>query len=483
MKLRELLEDIYKGDIPSRFGEIDIKAIQCDSRLVGKGDIFVALKGTSRNGANFISEAVAKGAVVIIQNSHGTQIDENQNVCTITVGDPRKTLLDISQRFYDYPSQKVKAIGITGTNGKTTVSYLIESIFKQAAKRCAVIGTVNYRIGEKSIPSINTTPGLLENQRFLADMVKNHSEYCIMEVSSHALDQGRVDGIDFKSAIFTNLTGDHMDYHRTMDNYFEAKSKLFVHLGPHATAVINRDDPFGDKLTKMTKAKILTYGLENKSDVTARDIHLSLEGSQFLLQFPAGKTMIRSPLIGRHNIYNILAASAACFLEKITLEDIKEGIESLRCVPGRLEQIICNRGFKIFVDYAHTEDALKNVLMNLKDLGHSKIISVFGCGGDRDRTKRPKMGKVASQLADFSILTDDNPRSEDPQAIVNEILPGFERKNYEVILNREEAIKRAISIARRGDIVLVAGKGHEDYQVYKNKTIPFNDRQIIRNYL
>ena len=386
-------------------------------------------------------------------------------------------------RFYGNPSQAVKTIGITGTNGKTTVSYVIEAILKQAAKKSGVLGTINYRVGNKILPSVNTTPGLIDNQQFLFDLAKQNIPYCIMEVSSHALDQGRVDMIDFQTAVFTNLTSDHLDYHKNTKNYFQAKAKLFTKLAPRASAVVNVDDEYGRRLVTMTKGKVLTYGWKQKADIAVKNIRPSLSGSTFLLQTPRGAQEIKTPLIGFHNIYNLLAAAGAAYADGISLEDIKTAIEKFSNVPGRLEKIETKRGYHVFVDYAHTEDGLKNVLSSFKEISPARIILVFGCGGDRDKTKRPKMGRIAGELADFTIVTSDNPRSEDPQAIVDQVVKGFSKSVYKVILDREEAIREALRSANKGDIVLIAGKGHEDYQIFKDKKIHFDDREVVRNIL
>jgi UDP-N-acetylmuramoyl-L-alanyl-D-glutamate--2,6-diaminopimelate ligase len=372
---------------------------------------------------------------------------------------------------------------VTGTNGKTTITYLLESILAAAGKSSGVIGTVNYRVGGRIIPSKNTTPGVLDNQMFLADLRREQVSHAVMEVSSHALAQGRVDKIDFRSAIFTNLTGDHLDFHGSMENYFEAKSRLFTGLPADSYAIINIDDAWGPRFLRMVRAKSLTYGIDRASDVQAKAPRYGLKGSHFKVAFPGGVVEIRTVFTGKHNVYNILAAFAAALGEGIAPELIKKGIESLKNVPGRLERVDAGQDFFVFIDYAHTHDGLKNVLEALRDVPHKKLIVVFGCGGDRDRTKRRLMGAVACSLADLSILTSDNPRSEDPRAIISEIIPGFTKNNYEVVVDRHEAIRRALSVARAGDIVLLAGKGHETYQVLKEGTIDFVERDIVENLI
>lgn len=379
--------------------------------------------------------------------------------------------------------KKIKMIGITGTNGKTTITYLLESIIHCTGKRSGVIGTVNHRFADKQFRAKNTTPGLLENQRYLAEMLDANMDYCIMEVSSHGLAQGRVKGIDFHVAVFTNLTSDHLDYHKDREEYFQVKAVLFNCLSKNASAVINTDDTYGNRLLGMTRSAVTTYGIKHKADIMAEDIDLSLSGTTFTLITPVGEISIETKLIGMHNVYNILAAVGVCLHENVSLSKIKEGIEGLAFVPGRLEEIKCGQDFYVFVDYAHTEDALRSVLESLKYINGARRILVFGCGGDRDRDKRPKMGRIASDLADFTVLTNDNPRSEDPKDVVDQIAAGFNNNNYEVILDRREAINKGLMSAKTGDIVLIAGKGHEEYQIFKDNTIDFNEREIVRDCL
>lgn len=484
MKLKELLKNIIEIDLPENFTLKEIPTIVCDSRCMVKDSLFVTLPGTNAHGIHFIDEAIQKGAAVVV-TEHKFVIpilEKNKNICVLGVNDPVKFLKEIMVRFYGDPSQKVKTIGVTGTNGKTTITYLLESIFTQAQQRCGVIGTINYRIGKKILSSKNTTPGLIENQMYLSELAREGIKYCAMEVSSHALDQGRVDLIDFSTAIFTNLTGDHLDYHRDMEQYFRAKSILFKHLLSKAGAVINVDDRYGPRLMETTKAKVLTYGIVHPADVRAVEIKMKLTGSEFMVISPQGRFPIKTRLIGEHNIYNILACTAAVLSQGLGVEQIKKGVEALESVPGRLEKVAGPADLHVYVDYAHTEDALKNVLRSIKRVSLSRIILVFGCGGNRDKTKRPKMGKAASLLADWSIVTSDNPRNEDPEAIIAEIAGGFLKENYEVMIDRREAIVKALSLAQKNDVVLIAGKGHENYQIFKDQTISFDDREVVRSY-
>lgn len=482
MKLKDLLLNVYPA-LPSQFRETDIRQISCDSRQVKPASLFVAVAGITSDGAHFIDEAIQKGAVAVAYDAHLTRPIDQKRVCALKVSDSKKFLQAVAQRFYDYPSRKIKTIGVTGTNGKTTTTYLIESVFKASGKTCAVIGTVNYRLGDHILPAKNTTPGVVDLQHYLSDMQRQQIDYCVLEVSSHALDQERVAGVDFCTAAFTNLTPDHLDYHLHMENYFKAKAKLFTSLSPASHAVINLDDHFAEEFISLTKAKVLTYGMSQRADIHATDADLSLNGSTFTVHIPEGSTRIKTPLIGRHNVYNILAAWGVCCSEGIGLNDLQKGIELFQCVPGRLEQVDCRQDFFVYVDYAHTEDALKNILTSFKQITPARIILVFGCGGNRDKTKRPKMGEVASRWSDYSILTSDNPRQEDPQAIIDEIIAGFKGNHYAVVLDRREAIEKAFCLARTGDIVLIAGKGHEDYQIFRDKTIHFDDRQVARDCL
>ncbi|MGE0269177.1 MAG: UDP-N-acetylmuramoyl-L-alanyl-D-glutamate--2,6-diaminopimelate ligase [Candidatus Omnitrophota bacterium] len=482
MTLEELLADIYDGKIDLKSWNRPIKSLSCDSRSVEKDSLFVALKGSSFDGYEYIHDAITKGAVVVVADKPFPE-EGYPGVCFLQTDDPVTFLKLITKRFYQQPSEKIKVIGITGTNGKTTITYLIESILHGDDKTCGVIGTVNYRVGERMLPSVNTTPGFLENQKLLYGLVSDGVEYCVMEVSSHALDQNRVDLIHFKAAVFTNLTSDHLDYHKTRQEYFNAKAKLFKMVSPEGCSVINIDDEFGQKLVSQSAGTRVTYGIRHNADVMAREIKLEIEQTQFKLVTSQGDVVIRTSLLGQYNIYNILAAAAVSLKEGISLENIRRGVESLKYVPGRLERIDCQQGYSILIDYAHTQDALENVLTTLKSVTKGRIILVFGCGGNRDRTKRPAMGLVASRLADYCVVTSDNPRNEEPKAIIDEIIKGMEGENYIVEVDREQAIIKALNIADEGDVVLIAGKGHEDYQIFKDRTIKFDERTVVRQYL
>lgn len=483
MLLKDLLADIYHKPVDAQHQLCDIRFITCDSRTVAPFSIFFAVKGAKLNGLDYIPQAIQQGAVCIVKDADQRAPEIPKNICVLEVDDVRSFLNKMVHRFYHDPSSRLSCVGITGTNGKTTTTYLMESVFKAAQKSCGIVGTINCRFGHQMIPLNNTTPNLFDLCSYLSQMEQAGCNCCAMEVSSHALDQGRVDGVDFRVGVFTNLTQDHLDYHRDMENYFLAKAKLFSSLSTTAVAVVNIDDAYGKRLMTLTKAKVLSYGLKEKSFATATNIQLGLHETSFVLTLGSDQCRITTKLIGTYNIYNILAASAACHALGIKVEDIRQGIENMVRVPGRLELVDCGQSFSVFVDYAHTDDALKNVLENIRTVKKTRIILVFGCGGDRDKTKRAKMGRVASDLADFSILTNDNPRSENPQEIVEKIVTGFSHDRYLIILNRKDAIARALAMAQPNDVVLIAGKGHENYQIIKDQKMNFDDREVAREIL
>lgn len=486
MKLTELLRVLDNYNISTSAVDFEAAGVTCNSKKVRDNFIFVAIKGSNFDGNLFIEEAVTQGAKAVVVQANEILVPAptlHRGGQLIKVSDTRKALADLAREFYGNPCRSLKIIGITGTNGKTTVSYLIEALLKEQGLSTAVIGTVNYRLKDKVLPSRNTTPISEELQGMFLDMVQENIEYCVMEVSSHALDQDRVRGIDFAVSVFTNLTQDHLDYHNTIENYFNAKSKLFKELNERSLAVINRDDPYGQNLAALTKAEIIDYGIKNTALVMAEDIKLNIDWTDFILKIRDEKIKIRTQLIGWHNVYNILAAVCFAVRQGLSLSLIKSAIEKFSFVPGRLQRIDTDRDFSVFVDYAHTEDALSNVISSLRRVCLGRIIVVFGCGGDRDKTKRPKMGRIVSELADYAVITNDNPRLEDPGAIINDITSGIKRDNYCIIPERKEAIKKSLTLARKGDIVLLAGKGHEDYQVLNDRVLRFDDREVARECL
>lgn len=490
MKLKQLIKSL--GDTPDihALEDFDVAGLACDSKKVSDNFIFVAIKGNNIDGHSFIKEALNKGArgvIVQIPNSLPVrQAGKSQipkNIAVIEVKDTRQALAKLAAEFYGNPSKKVKVIGITGTNGKTTISYLIEAILQEAGYEAAVIGTVNYRFKNRVINSKNTTPGPLELQVMLADILKEGIDYTVMEVSSHALDQHRTDGINFRYAIFTNLSQDHLDYHHNLEDYFEVKSRLFKSLKPESCAIINQDDAYARRLNGLTCAKLVTYGIEDKAQVRAENIIFDINHTEFILSAQGNKIKFRTLLIGRHNVYNVLASISLGLKEGLDLSVIRSAVEKFKVVPGRLQRIDFKGDFAVFVDYAHTEDALSNVITTLRQVTRRKVIVVFGCGGERDKTKRPKMGQVVSELADYAVITSDNPRSENPESIIEDIKKGIKKQNFSIMADRRDAIKKALTLAKTGDIVLIAGKGHENYQILKDKVISFDDCQVVRECL
>ncbi len=466
-----------------KIANLEIKGITSDSKAVKKGFVFVAIKGARQDGRRFIQDAIANGASIVVAEKEKREIEIPEKVKLLQVNDCRKFLAEACAEFYHQPSGKIKVVGITGTNGKTTVSYLIEAIAKKAGYACGVIGTVNYRFKDKKIVAKNTTPGPGQLQELLSKMFKQRIKYCAMEVSSHALDQKRVAGVNFTHAIFTNLTHDHLDYHKNLESYFQAKAGLFRALPDTSVAIINNDDQYSRRLNQLTRAKLITYGIKNKADFLARDIKFSISGSRFRLSSPQIKAKIKTSLVGEYNIYNILAAIAWGISENFDFRDIQSAIENFKTVPGRLEKVLGRKGCNVFVDYAHTPDALFNVITALRPLVSRKIIVIFGCGGERDKFKRPKMGEIVTRLADYAIITSDNPRSEDPLRIIRDICAGICKNNFRVIPDRFKAIQAGLRLAEKDDCLIITGKGHENYQILKNKALYFSDRKAVQKCL
>jgi len=481
MDLKKVLKNV-KIRTGAKLGGVDISGVTDDSRKVRPGDLFIALRGYSVDASKFTGSALRRGARAVVAEK---DFNPGSDVVKILVDDARSAASVIADNFYNHPSRKLKVVGVTGTNGKTTITYLIESIVKAAGHDSGVIGTINYRLNGKVLPAPNTTPGALVLQEMLADMAASDTGYAIMEVSSHSLDQGRVENVLFDAAIFTNLTGDHLDYHKTTANYFNAKKKLFDRLKTRGFAVLNMDDKKVAPLRRSLETRTMTYGVRNKADVTAENITLSMDGAGFTVHLAAASFNIRTKLVGIHNVSNILAAIAAATALNIPRRYIIKGIESMERVPGRLESVDAKQPFKVFVDFAHTEDALFNVLSILKEVVKNRVVTVFGCGGNRDRIKRPLMGKVACEYSDRVIITSDNPRFEDPNDIIDEIVSGIRGKysNYDIVPDRKEAISKALGLALKDDIVVIAGKGHESYQVIGGRTMPFDDRKVAFSIL
>lgn len=479
--------------------DTEVNGIVCDSRKVSKGSLFVAIPGLKADGHNYLSSAVRQGAAALVVRYDFTAGTIPSDTCVVRVPDTRAALAHIAAAFYGHVTRDLCLVGITGTNGKTTCSFLIESILKACGLSTGVIGTVNYRFNSQVKKASFTTPDPVELQSLLREMTDKNVSHVVMEVSSHALDQDRVNSCEFDCVVFTNLSRDHLDYHADFEHYFRCKERLFTAIlkagsGKRPSSVINADDPWGRKLIETQQGRLMTYGLESPGvHVTARNLSLTLDGIRAEIITPGGFFSFHSPLLGKYNLYNILAASAVGIALGLSCEEIKRGIEMLDGVPGRIERIENRLGTTVLVDYAHTPDALENVLNTIKALDPKRIISVFGCGGNRDQGKRPLMGRIAGEYSQLAIVTSDNPRDEDPFGIISQIEDGiktsylrkfqateligngFER-GYAVIPDRREAIRLAAKIAGPGDVVLIAGKGHEDYQIVKGNVLPFDDR-------
>ena len=471
---------------PLAHGDLEISELAYDSRQVKPGALFVAIRGEKTDGNKFLTGAVANGAVAVMseQAKPGTLPAEFP---WIQVADARKALAISAANYFVRPAEVLKLIGVTGTNGKTTTSYLVDSILRAAGCEVGLLGTIGYRLVRESRPAPNTTPESLDLQRHLAEIVRAGGTHAVLEASSHALALDRLWGCPFAVAIFTNLTRDHLDYHKTLEDYFAAKRRLFEGTGAAAPAVgvINRDDEYGRQLASLA-SRTLTYGLDPGSDVTTRKPALSLSGIEFTAETPAGKIEIRSKLVGRPNVYNIMAAIGTGVALALPSAVISSGVAQLSAVPGRFERIEAGQPFLVVVDYAHTDDALRNLLATAKDLNpDGRIITLFGCGGDRDRTKRPLMGEAAGRASEIVVLTSDNPRSEDPLLIINDVIVGVQRTKAKLFVepDRGKAIGVALDEARAGDVVLLAGKGHETYQVLRERTIEFDDREVARAVL
>jgi UDP-N-acetylmuramoyl-L-alanyl-D-glutamate--2,6-diaminopimelate ligase len=459
----------------------EITGITCDSRCVEPGNLFVAIRGVRVDGSRFAPDAVRRGAVAVICEK---SLRLPNSVAQIVVSDARKAVAYAADAFYRFPSRKVKVLGVTGTTGKTTAVYMIAHILNACGKIADMFTTVKYQFAGESIPAPQTTPDAIMLTRMISESAKSGSEYIAMEVSSHALCQMRVEATRFHCAVFTNLSSDHLDYHVTAEAYQDAKAILFQKLSPSGWAILNADDPASKYYAEKTSAKIVRYSAKNSADVSARILSASLSGLHFDLASNGASARVAVPVIGLHNVENTLAASCACLACGLSISEIASALSTFTGVPGRLEHIETGRDFSVFVDYAHTEGALATVLAGLRPFTESRLIAVFGCGGDRDRTKRRKMAAVAEKYADVSIITNDNPRSEDPQAIIGEIEAGFARKEkYLVEEDRREAIRLSLSLAKKGDVVLIAGKGHENHQIFADRIEHFDDCEIVRESL
>lgn len=487
MKLIDLLASLPVYHMQCGSQDIEITSLTADSRKVETGSLFIALVGHNVDGHRFCSQAVEKGAVALLVEK-GAELPQLSDVAIIEVSDTRRALAIVADAFYGQPSHRLNLIGVTGTNGKTTTTHLIRSILEDHGFKTGLIGTISTVIGDEIVESKNTTPESVDLQHTLARMVEVGCQYAVMEVSSHALDQGRVRGAQFASAIFTNLTQDHLDYHHTMEEYQRAKGLFFVQLGntygsKYRPAILNADDSASASYAKITAAPVITYGIDHEADVRATNLEISDSGIRFWLETWKGSLEVQLQLTGRFNVYNSLAAITASLIEGLPLTTIITSLAKIRGVDGRLERVDGGQNFTVFVDYAHTPDSLENALSTIRQFATGRVISIVGCGGNRDRSKRPKMARIAAELSDLAILTSDNPRREDPQAILDDMIAGLksdERNftNYEVVVDRKEAIERAVREAKASDIVLIAGKGHETYQDFGDHVIHFDDREV-----
>ena len=472
-------------------GMAEVSDVCCDSRKVKPGDLFVCVCGFASDGHRFAADAAAKGAAALVAE-HPV---EGVALPYIQVGNSRRALAQISSSFFDRPADKLINIGITGTNGKTTTSIFAEAVLRSLGKNPGLLGTIEAHIGGKVIQLANTTPESLDLQRYFAEMVSCGQDSVVMEVSSHALALDRTYGIPYDIAVFTNLTQDHLDFHKTMDEYFKTKTKLFTDLGTHKNrpfgpyAIINMDDPYGRLLCDILRRRvpIITYGVDPKADVRAYNVDATPEGLKFLVETRLGVCQVELPMSGMFNVHNCLAAIAVGVALRGSLQKIVEGVESVSSVPGRFQLVREGQPFTVIVDYAHTPDGLQRVLESARHITASELTVVFGCGGDRDKGKRPQMGEIAADLADKVIVTSDNPRSEDVNAIIEQILEGVRRSSshpqVDVVPDRAEAIAKAIAEANQGDTVVIAGKGHEKYQKFHDRTVHFDDVETARERL
>ena len=480
-----LLSDLFSGlpvNLPEGINP-EVRGIAYDSRQAEPGFLFVAIKGYKTDGHLYVRDALARGATAVAVQK---EIELPPGIAQVKVNNTRQVLPIISARYYGYPARKMKLIGVTGTNGKTTTTNLINAVYMEYGFKTGLIGTIQNRIGDRILDVLHTTPESTDLQCLLAQMVREGVQTLVMEVSSHALALGRVDQCEYDTAVFTNITQDHLDFHGTMEEYLEAKTLLFSGLGVDAQktgkkhAVINADDMAAEKLINACNVDVLTYGIGRPADVVARDVLVTARGVSFTAEVAGEILDLHLKLTGKFNVYNALAAVAACIADGIPVPVIKRALENVAGVPGRFELVDRGQDFAVIVDYAHTPDGLQNVLATAREITSGRLITVFGCGGDRDRTKRPQMGMIAARMSDLAVVTSDNPRTEDPMNIIQDILPGVRSINgakYVVLPDRGEAVRYAVCQANSGDVVVIAGKGHEDYQIIGTRRIHFDDRE------
>ncbi len=489
ISLKELLTNIEIKE-SNYDGDLEIKGIAYDSRQIQPGYLFVCIEGYKTDGHKYINEAIKSGAVAIVGQR---KVEAMQQASWIVVENSRRTLALTGAEFFGHPSDYLTMIGVTGTNGKTTITHLIESILKANGAKVGLIGTINNKIGDQVLPVKNTTPESLDLQKLLREMVTSKCTHVVMEVSSHALDLERVAGVEYDVAVFTNITQDHLDFHETMENYLQAKAKLFSSLGLGARkkaekfAIINLDDPKGKEVVRVSKGTTITYSIKEESQTKARNIDIGLRGVRFAADTSQGEINLDLNMTGMFSVYNALAAVAVGLSQNIDANLIKKALEAIKGVAGRFETVDYGQDFAVIVDYAHTPDSLENVLKTAKEVTKGKLITVFGCGGDRDKTKRPIMGEVAAKLSDYSVITSDNPRSEEPAEIIDQIEVGVKtiigEDKYTKIIDRRKGIEYAIKAAEKGDIVLIAGKGHETYQIVGDQILDFDDKKVAEEAL
>jgi len=483
MKLKKLLKDIAVKEVKGS-KDVLITGLCANSKVVAPGNLFVAKKGRVDDGAQYIHEAVDAGATAVLTDIYDPSFRQVTQIIHPNVQSIEALL---AAHYYQYPSQELFVVGITGTNGKTTTSFLVKHLLDQLKCPCGLIGTIEYIVGKHRYQATRTTPDVISNHKMLREMVVQDCKAAVMEVTSHALDQGRSEHVEYDVAIFTNLTLDHLDYHQSMESYCQAKQKLFQSLNLKknkpgipfpATAIVNMDSPWHEKILQGCKANVLTYGLHSNAVVRAKDIQLTSMGTRFTISYNGEEVECHCALVGRFNVYNCLAAVCVGIVRKEPLKKLVTILTSFPAVPGRMQAVPNDLNLNIFVDFAHSDDALINVLDCLQEFKKGRIITVFGCGGDRDVSKRPKMAKAAEEFSDYCIVTSDNPRSENPEIICQQIANGFEKDQWMIEVDRREAIKKAIHLAKPEDIILIAGKGHETYQIFAHKTVEFDDRKV-----
>jgi UDP-N-acetylmuramoyl-L-alanyl-D-glutamate--2,6-diaminopimelate ligase len=486
---RRKLTEVFEGvdaTLPPGTGDKEIRQVTCDSRKVQAGALFFALQGAKADGNAFIQDAIKRGAAAIASEDQEPGM-HSATVAWIQVREARKALAITAANYFGHPANALQLVAVTGTNGKTTTSSVLDAIVKSTGAKTGLFGTIAYHTPLGDYPAPNTTPESVDLHGFFAEIRNAGGKYAVLEASSHSLAMDRLWGCHFQAAVFTNLTREHMDYHKTFDDYFAAKKRLFEGTGAGAPelAVLNADDEFGKRLVGLAKSSV-TYGLESDADITTKKFQLTFEGLTFTAHTPNGKVQVNSPLVGRINVYNLLAAIGAAQALGLSNEVIENGIRSLESVSGRFQRIDLGQPFLVIVDYAHTDDALENLIRTARELNpKGRVITLFGCGGLKDRTKRPVMGEVTGRLSDLTILSSDNPRSEDPLKIISDIIVGLQKTagKYLIEPDRENALAMAMDEARSGDIVLLAGKGHENYQILADRTFEFDDREMARRAL